>query len=1029
MYQYADAALLRATTWQPNQQLPPWPDLTSASADQLSWRRWLGLIWQIPALATAVQQASPDLAQRIGDMLDGHRITDPDARRLVLSTMRYLLRAQTRATPFGMFAGIAPARIAPARQPSVRISNGHDAVLHARSAWLAAVVDRLESTPALRRRLPVRTNDLLFERDGQIVLQHRSHAQPNGRPAHVSVRATDPLRAALRLAHLPVPCESLHAQLAVMFPTAAEPAIDALLADLVRERLLLTSLRPPATASDPLGHLLGELAAVDADTVGETAETIKRLREIAEHLGRPQQLAHLPDLRKAMTRATATMRAVHPTTQPLALDVRLNAEVAMPAAVAKEAAAAASVLIRLARRPALSSAWIDWHQRFLERYGPHALIPVLDAVDADIGLGYPAGYLGAAPPQQATPTKRDTHLLPLAQRAALLRQREIVLDDELIDRLSVVGKGTPIQTSTELTVRVDAPTAQALAAGAYTLAIVGVSRQAGTTTGRFLPLLGEDYLQRVAALYAQLPTATRGALTAQISAPPLHTSSGDVARAPQTCTHLLPIGEYHDGNGRSLTVADLAITADARRLYVMSRSRRRAIEPLALNAVNPASHIHPLVRFLIEAPHALSTPCTPFEWGLATALPFLPALRYGRTIISPARWLLAASDLPGREASWPDWDCALATWREQTAVPSRVYLGEGDRRIILDLDEPAHRALLRAHLHNGDTAVLLPAPAPDAAGWIGGHAHELVLPLKATIGPADPPARAYEFTGRGHGYLPGQDGRLYLKLYGHPDRHTSILTRHLPHLAERLEQLTGPLTWWFLRYHDPDDHLRIRMTVPPDTLADAILHINAWSDHLRHAGLIGRLQWDTYFPEIGRFGGPEAMDAAEAYFAADSAAVLAQLMTSTTAPSGPDTRALTAASLLNLTIALLGDTAAAMRWMIDHTRPDSQAPRRDQYDQALTLALAFTAGSHRNELAAHTGGQQVLACWERRRTALTTYRTTLEVAGVNAADLLPDLLHLHHVRMISTSRTSERACLHLARAAALSWTARTTRSR
>ncbi|MGI5293028.1 lantibiotic dehydratase [Nonomuraea polychroma] len=1032
MYENADGALLRAATWPPHQLLPPWPDLTGPSADQPSWRRWLGHIWQIPTFSTAVQQASPELAQRIGAMLDGHSLTDPDARRLMLSTIRYLLRAQTRATPFGMFAGIAPARITPARQPSARIGDAHQVVLHARTAWLSAVIDDLESTPALRRRLPVMANDLLFERDGQIVLEHRSDARPSGPPAHVIVRATEPLRAALRLAHLPVPCESLHGQLAAMFPTAAEHVIDALLASLVRERLLLTSLRPPATASDPLGHVLGELATVNAETVGEAAETVKRLRDIAEQLDRPHQLAQPADLQEAMARAAAAMCTVHATVQPLALDTRLDAEVAVPATVAKEAAAAAGVLIRLARRPALSSDWADWHQRFLERYGPHALVPVLDVVDADVGLGYPAGYLGAAsPPQRAALTKRDTDLLALAQRAALYRQTEIVLDEALIARLSAGGQGAPIQPSTELTVRVDAPNAQALADGTYTLSIVGVSRQAGTTIGRFLSLLDEDDLQRTASLYAHPPTASRGALTAQISAPPLHTSSGDVARAPQACKHLLPIGEYHDSEGRPLTVADLAITADARRLYVMSRSRRRVVESFALNAVNPATHIHPLVRFLIEAPTALSTPCTEFDWGLAAALPFLPALRHGRTIISPARWLLSASDLPGREASWPDWDSALATWREKAAVPSRVYLGEGDRRIILDLDEPTHRTLLRNHLRNRDRAALLPAPAtaPDAAGWIGGHAHELVLPLKSTIGQADPPSRTYEITSRGHGYLPGQGGRLYLKLYGHPDRHNSILTRHLPALAERLKPLTGPLAWWFLRYRDPDEHLRIRMTVPPDTLNDVIGRINAWSGHLRHAGLIGRVQWDTYFPEIGRFGGSEATDAAEAYFAADSAAVLAQLMACTAAPSGPDPRALTAASLLNLAIALLGDTAAAMRWMIDHTRPDSQAPDRAQYNQALTLALAFTSPPDRNELTAQTGGQQVLACWEQRRTALTTYSSTLEAAGINAVDLLPDLLHLHHVRMIGTSQTSERACLHLTRAAALSWTARTARSR
>jgi hypothetical protein len=38
--------------------------------------------------------------------------------------------------------------------------------------------------------------------------------------------------------------------------------------------------------------------------------------------------------------------------------------------------------------------------------------------------------------------------------------------------------------------------------------------------------------------------------------------------------------------------------------------------------------------------------------------------------------------------------------------------------------------------------------------------------------------------------------------------------------------------------------------------------------------------------------------------------------------------------------------------------------------------------------------------------------------------VLPDLLHLHHARVAGPDVAAERACLHLARAAALSWLAR-----
>ena len=118
-------------------------------------------------------------------------------------------------------------------------------------------------------------------------------------------------------------------------------------------------------------------------------------------------------------------------------------------------------------------------------------------------------------------------------------------------------------------------------------------------------------------------------------------------------------------------------------------------------------------------------------------------------------------------------------------------------------------------------------------------------------------------------------GGCRCKLYGHPDRHNEILTRHLPRLVEALG---SDAQWWFLRCHDPDHHLRIRLTVPHGAFANAAAHVTTWCEQVRQAGLTGNVQWDTYFPETARFGGGAAMDAAETYFAADSAAALAQLI-------------------------------------------------------------------------------------------------------------------------------------------------------
>ncbi|WP_336213623.1 lantibiotic dehydratase family protein, partial [Nonomuraea sp. LPB2021202275-12-8] len=442
MYRYLDAAVLRAPAWRPDQQPESWPDLTGPEAGPASWQVWLARTWQTPGFAAAVEQASPDLARRVREICAGRQVSDPGVRRAVLSVMRYLLRASGRATPFGLFAGVAPTRISSGSDaPTVRIGDAHRPMARVTAEWLSAVVQRLEGETALRRRLMVTANNLAFERDGRLVLEHRASTLAGGAPGEVSVRATGPVRTALRLARDALPVADLMDRLSAASLRTAESTIDALVAELVAQRLLLTSLRPPMTACDPLRYLLQELEAMNAEEIDEVADIVKGLRAIADELAQHDRTpaAVAVDHR---ARAAAAMATIHRTTRPpLAVDLHLEGEVTIPAAVAAEAATAADVLVRLARRSALNTGWLTWHERFLDRYGPRALVPLRDVVDADLGLGYPDGYGSEQPPSQDGPlTDRDRKLLVLAHNAALRRQREILLDDGMIADLGGVAQ-------------------------------------------------------------------------------------------------------------------------------------------------------------------------------------------------------------------------------------------------------------------------------------------------------------------------------------------------------------------------------------------------------------------------------------------------------------------------------------------------------------------------------------------------------------------------------------------------------------
>jgi hypothetical protein len=107
LYRHSGVALLRAAAAPLTRAPDRWPDPSDAEA----CRGWLDLVWSQPHLADAIRLANPGLADRVDAIRAGRTVQAKQLRRATLSTIRYVLRATGRHTPFGLFAGVAPASL------------------------------------------------------------------------------------------------------------------------------------------------------------------------------------------------------------------------------------------------------------------------------------------------------------------------------------------------------------------------------------------------------------------------------------------------------------------------------------------------------------------------------------------------------------------------------------------------------------------------------------------------------------------------------------------------------------------------------------------------------------------------------------------------------------------------------------------------------------------------------------------------------------------------------------------------------
>ncbi|MFF0740501.1 lantibiotic dehydratase [Streptomyces sp. NPDC004111] len=1014
-YHACATALLRAVS-RPTRTLPPFPDLADSTARGHEDRcAWLRKTWAEKSVAESLEYASPVLATQVRALCAADAPTSRDIRRAVASVIRYLVRAEHRPTPFGLFAGVTTASLGP--HTRVNWGTEHTVICRAGAEWTEAVINRLQSIPEILDRLVVVLSNATASRDGRLIVPYQSDRQGNDeRTVEASIGMTDPVRAVMHAAHTPIQVGTLLDKTATEFPHAGPEAVRRLAQGLIHHQVLLTNLRAPSTETDAFAHVMRQLDDLGSDLPAPAADLVCELDAVRAGLRACGD-------RTNRDRVTERMRALVPDLRrhPLALDLRLDAGVELPETVARDVERAAGVLTRLSATPYGTQAWKAYQRTFYERYGIGTLVPLKDAV-SDSGTGFPDGYPGTPPDaRRRRLSERDDVLVGLAQAAALDGCDEVVLTDELIASLDIGPEPPRVPPHLEVGVRILAASTAELRRGCYRLEVASVSRGVGVSIGRFLSVLDTPQREALTAAMAELPTADSDTVPAQLSFPPLLPSSAHITRTPQVLPLVISVQEHRAPGSDVLGPDDLAVACDGRRMYLAAPGRGHRVEATGMHALNLRKHTPPLTRFLTELSRAQCAQVTVFDWGAANTMPFLPRLRYGRVVLAPARWRLKADELPAAGRPLAAWDATLDRWRARWRMPQQVFLTDGDQRLLLDLDRAGHRALLRQHLVGSSVAVLVEAPAQDAYGWCEGRAHEVIVPLKATRPtswpplPVPSPARLFSAA---QIQSPGTAPLLLATLYGDVRRQDALLA-HLPALLAQL----GDPPWWFVRFRDPAHHLRVRIALPgPDAYALTAGTVSVWADKLRDARLLSDLRFPTSYREMGRWGSGDAWNAAEDVFRADSRAVVAQLGE----VRRPQRRTLVVAHTIAIATGFLGSTAAGMRWLIDHIpRTAPAAVPRDQFTEAVRLADPTQSWAG---LRTAPGGQAVVEAWADRTTALAAYRPHLpgpDTQGIALDDVLSSLLHVHFVRHVGVDFDEEALCLYLVRAAALAWTRRT----
>ena len=871
-----------------------------------------------PIFEEALYLASPTLYQEGRKWLAGQIKSEAEVTKLVSSLAKYLNRSRSRCTPFGRFASSSVVQW----QRSSAISLG-DETRCARldMSFLHALAQQLSAHPLIRSHLRYYPNSSWYT-IGDEVRYIEYDGQAGRRTYQISsVGGSEELRQILAA------CESgcTYSEITDYLVGQRIPASDAIqFADeLIQAQLLVSEMEPVITGNDLLQQILGVLRRVDQTLAEDTLKPLttrlaaveKELTHLAQSdlgadpyqaieeqikllqipwsssslfqvntfrrdagrrdAGRRDAAASTVDRRNTAVATGAASTVNRQDFQPNTLDQRWQEKIKQ----------AAEMLVCLTS-PSENQLLERFRRQFYERY-EEAEMPLLSVLDTETGIKY--GEIG----QEVSSSLVDG-LVSSDSSQLTQNEQKSMAEHWLLQKIrGGEGNGKGV-------IRINSKEVKFLANKDYvmppsssvvfrfvdqeTMYLEGVS---GTSAANLLGRFANDD-ETIYQIVRDITEAEQQNNPDVILAEIVHLPRqrvGNILRRPVLREYELPyLAQSTQPQDQQIAAQDLWVSVRNERVILRSRRLDKEIIPRLSTAHNYAHQSLPVYHFLCDLQsqdihQSLNLNWHPSHYGLKQ----LPRLTYDRTILGLKTWYLQREDFQELfSKSTVSQSEQMAQWVAQWKLPRYFVLAEGDRELLVDMQNPLTVQIWRDTIRE-QPAILLKeflfdpkeSMVTDEAGgpyvnqWVASVIKEEVT-YQSSLPNSVPTASIQRNFTLGSEWL-------YYKLYSGTRSSDKILLEVIDPLTETLLGNGLIDQWFFIRYADPDDHLRVRLHLTdPGQLGEVISLVNEYVKPFEESGHIWKSHTNTYRREVERYGAA-TMALSESFFFHDSQRVLSTL--------------------------------------------------------------------------------------------------------------------------------------------------------
>ncbi len=361
--------------------------------------------------------------------------------------------------------------------------------------------------------------------------------------------------------------------------------------------------------------------------------------------------------------------------------------------------------------------------------------------------------------------------------------------------------------------------------------------------------------------------------------------TGNILKHPQFLDHeICYLGKPSVPDENNLALDDLELFMEGRnRIVLWSKKHLKEVIPRLSNAHNYSGSALPVYRFLSALQNHRIKSGLSFSWGaLANLFHFLPRIKFGNIILSQAQWFVKKEKYEALIKKHRAADVSkykdFQTFRSTCRLPERFLLIEGDNQLLIDSQSELSIDMFLDVIKNKENIKItefLFDQYDNISKDKQGHAYtnEVIVPLfnehvnlpNAQNIPDDINIPAF--------YPPGSEW-IYFKIYCGHKTADIILTEYIKPFIDSIKERPFFDKWFFIRYQDPEHHIRLRIKVKSIEQIGTIQHtLYKQLQKLVDDDIIHNIMLDTYKREVKRYG-LKTMDLSEDYFHSDSENIL-----------------------------------------------------------------------------------------------------------------------------------------------------------